>query len=41
MSAGLALPPMIIYPKAYPGGPYTFKGPDDAVYAKSDSGWVD
>ena len=32
---------MIIYPKAFPGGAYTFKGPDDAVYAKSESGWVD
>ena len=40
-AAGMALPPMIIYPKAFPGGAYTFKGPDDAVYAKSESGWVD
>ena len=40
-AAGTALPPMIIFPKAFPGGKYTFKGPDDAVYAKSDSGWVD
>ena len=40
-AAGIALPPMIIYPKAFPGGAYTFKGPDDAVYAKSESGWVD
>ena len=32
---------MIIYPKAFPGGAYTFKDPDDAVYAKSESGWVD
>ena len=40
-AAGLALPPMIIFPKAFPGGSYTFKGPDDAVYAKSESGWVD
>ncbi len=40
-AAGVALPPMIIYPKAFPGGAYTFKGPDDAVYAKSESGWVD
>ena len=40
-AAGLALPPMIIFPKAFPGGAYTFKGPDDAVYAKSESGWVD
>ena len=40
-AAGMALPPMIIYPKAFPGGAYTFRGPDDAVYAKSESGWVD
>ena len=32
---------MIIFPKAFPGGKYTFKGLDNAVYAKSDSGWVD
>ena len=32
---------MIIYPKAFPGSAYTFKDPDDAVYAKSESGWVD
>ena len=40
-AAGLPLPPMIIYPKAFPGGQYRFEGPDDAVYAKSESGWVD
>ena len=40
-AAGVALLPMIIYPKAFPGGAYTFRGPDDAVYAKSESGWVD
>ena len=32
---------MIIFPKVFPGGAYTFEGPDGAVYAKSDSGWVD
>ena len=37
-AAGIALPPMIIYPKSFPGGAYTF---NDAVYAKSESGWVD
>ena len=31
-------PPMIFYPKAFPGGAYTFRGPDNAVYAKSESG---
>ena len=40
-AAGFPLPPMIIYPKAYPGGAYTFAGPDDAVYGKSESGYVD
>ena len=37
-AAGLPLPPMIIYSKSFPGGPYRFDGPDDALYAKSDSG---
>ena len=32
---------MIIYSKSFPGGPYCFEGPDDALYAKSDSGWID
>ena len=32
---------MIIYSKSFPGGTYKFDGPDDAVYAKSSSGWVD
>ena len=40
-AAGVALPPMIIYSKAFPGGLYKFSGPDDAVYAKSESGWID
>ena len=40
-AAGAALPPMIIYPKSFPGGLYRFGGPDDSVYAKSESGWVD
>ena len=30
-AAGISLFPMIIYPKSFPGGAYTFKGPDDAV----------
>ena len=37
-AAGLPLPPMIIYSKSFPGSPYRFDGPDDALYAKSDSG---
>ena len=40
-AAGLPLPPMIIYSRSFPGGPYRFDGPDDALYAKSDSGWID
>ena len=32
---------MIIYSKCFPGGQYQFEGPDDALYAKSDSGWID
>ena len=40
-AAGITLPPMIIYPKTFPGGAYTFDGPDDIVYPKSESGWVD
>ena len=40
-AAGIALPPMIIFAKSFPGGAYKFNGPDDALYAKSDSGWID
>ena len=40
-AAGVALPPMIIFSKAFPMGSYMFDGPDDAVYAKSESGWID
>jgi len=40
-AAGTAIPSMIIYPKAYPGGQYKLGGPDDALYARSESGWVD
>ena len=32
---------MIIFAKSFPGGPYQFDGPNDALYAKSDSGWID
>ena len=31
---------MIIFSKCFPGGSYRFDGPDDALYAKSDSGWI-
>ena len=40
-AAGLPHPPMIIYSKCFPGGQYRFEGPDDALYAKSESGWID
>ena len=40
-AAGIPLPPMIIYAESFPGGQYRFQGPDDALYAKSDSGWID
>ena len=35
------MPPMTIYAKSFPGGQYRFYGPEDALYAKSDSGWID
>ena len=40
-AAGSALPPMIIYPHSLPGGQYRLGGPDDTLYSKSESGWVD
>ena len=40
-AARIALPPMIIFAKSFPGGAYKFNGPDDALYAKSESGWID
>jgi len=40
-SAGLTLPPFIIYLKSFLGGSYQFDGPDDALYGKSESGWID
>ena len=40
-AAGIPLPPMIVYAKCFPGGQYHFQGPDDALYAKSESGWID
>ena len=32
---------MIIYSKSFPGSQYQFEGPDDALYAKSEFGWID
>ena len=40
-AAGIPHPLMIIYAKSFPGGQYRFEGPDDAVYARSESGWRD
>ena len=40
-AAGFPLPPMNIFSKCFPGGQYRFDGPDDALYAKSESGWID
>ena len=40
-AARVALPPMIIFSQSFPGGAYKLDGPDDAVYAKSESGWID
>ena len=40
-AAGFPMPPMIIYATSFPGGQYRFDGPEDALYAKSDSGWID
>ena len=40
-TAGTPHPPMIIYAKSCPGGQYRFEGPDDAVYARSELGWID
>lgn len=41
LASGVALPPMIIYPQTFPGGQYQFGGPDDSVYARSDSGTME
>ena len=32
--------PMIIYSKSFPGGQYRFEGPEDTLYARSESGWI-
>ena len=38
---GTMLPPMIIFAKGFPGGAYTRGGPTNALYAKSESGYMD
>jgi len=35
------LPPFIIFEKAYPSGPYSRSGPDNACYACSPNGYMD
>ena len=40
-AAGHALPPFIIFSGGFPGGEYTKDGPDQAVYATSQSGFMD
>ena len=40
-ATGIPHPPMIIYAKSFPGGHYRFEGPDDALYACSELGWID
>ena len=40
-AAGIPHPPMIIYSKSFPGGQYRFDGPEDALFARSESGWID
>jgi len=39
-AAGRPLPPFIIFEKAYPSGPYSRSGPDNAVYACSPNGYM-
>lgn len=40
-AAGHALPPLLIFKKSFPGGNYPRDGPDGALYAKQDSGFMD
>ena len=40
-AAEFPLPPIIIFAKSFPGGPYRFDGPHNAIYSKSDSGCID
>ena len=38
---GTMLPPTIIFAGGFPGGAYTRGGPTNALYAKSESGYMD
>ncbi|XP_057315530.1 uncharacterized protein LOC130656643 [Hydractinia symbiolongicarpus] len=40
-AAGVPLPPMIIFEKAFPSGPYARDGPTNALYAHSPNGYMD
>ena len=39
--SGSTLPPMIIFKKSFPGGPYSKDGPDQALYGHQKSGFMD
>ena len=38
---GKVMPSMIIFAKGFPRGPYAREGPNGALYAKSESGYMD
>ena len=40
-AAGDDVPPMIIYGKGYPGGNYPRGAPDNTLFARSESGYID
>ena len=40
-STGYVLPPMLIFQKCFPSTDYSSAGPDDCLYAKSESGYMD
>jgi len=40
-ASGFALPPFVIFEKAFPSGPYAKIGPDDALYANAPNGYMD
>ena len=40
-AAGIPYPPMIISSKSFPRCPYRLEGPEDALDARSESGWID
>ena len=40
-ASGLIMSPIIIFEKSWPSGPYSQKGPDGCLYAKSPNGYID